>query len=427
MLAFGEPFSFTPWGIVSACFWVPSGVAAIAGIKMAGLAVAMGTLSSFIVLVSFVWGIFVFDERIHSREIACLAIFLMMVGLCGMSYYSSLKQASVVEEEQANQQSISEIERGTAGEEGAYRLLAEENANEAGTGSQNGEIVDDSSDASETGEIRVQEPLLVDQTDNENDNLPSNAETSTATIDLDGTNGEFVIICGRRWPRRTVGIACSVFCGVWGGSIMAPEKLAKANTSGVGYLISFAIGAVIVTTALWMFRFSYHWARLGSAADAYQALPSFHIRVMWLPGCTAGTLWSIGNFFSLISVKYLGEGKSPIYSVPFPGYSRPTKTSERYDSNHCFGPFENEKGVGYSVTQSAMLGKSNTIPRTVCLKIVTFVVSQNCFPFSGAVSGLWGIFYFKEVTGVDAITKWLLSACLTISGILLLSYEHHEK
>ena len=95
---------------------------------------------------------------------------------------------------------------------------------------------------------------------------------------------------------------------------MAPEKLAKANTSGVGYLISFAIGAVIVTTALWIFRFCYHWVRLGSATDAYQALPSFHVRVMWLPGCTAGALWSIGNFFSLISVKYLGEG-TPLGSL----------------------------------------------------------------------------------------------------------------
>ena len=313
VLAFGEPFSFTPWGIVSACFWVPSGVAAIAGIKMAGLAVAMGTLSSFIVLVSFVWGIFVFDERIHSREVACLAIFLMMVGLCGMSYYSSLKQPS--EEGEVNQQSISEGERGTEGEEGAYRLLAEENANDDEIERQSGEIVGDSSDAAEIEEAGVQEPLLADHGDNEESNLPSNAHISTATSDRNSTNNDVVIVCGRPWPRRTVGIACSVFCGVWGGSIMAPEKLAKANTSGVGYLISFAIGAVIVTTALWVFRFSYHLVRLGSASGAYQALPSFHIRVMWLPGCTAGTLWSIGNFFSLISVKYLGEGKSPIYSV----------------------------------------------------------------------------------------------------------------
>lgn len=145
---------------------------------------------------------------------------------------------------------------------------------------------------------------------------------------------------------------------------MAPEKLAKPanHTSGAGYLISFSIGAAIVTTAMWIIRFGYHWTRLGSANEAYCALPSFHVRVLWLPGCTAGLLWSIGNFFSLISVKYLGEG------------------------------------VGYSVTQSGML-----------------------------VSGLWGIFYFREVTGKETITKWFASASLTFAGILLLSYEHHKK
>jgi glucose uptake protein GlcU len=73
----------------------------------------------------------------------------------------------------------------------------------------------------------------------------------------------------------------------------------------------------------------------------------------------SGILWSIGNMASMISVTYLGEG------------------------------------VGYSMTQSAML-----------------------------VSGLWGIFLFKEITNAAAIRGWLASACLTIAGILLLSYNH---
>ena len=64
-------------------------MATIYAVKAAGLAIGIGIGSSFIVLVSFVWGIFVFDEQIHSRAGACLAIFLMMVGLFGMSYYSS--------------------------------------------------------------------------------------------------------------------------------------------------------------------------------------------------------------------------------------------------------------------------------------------------------------------------------------------------
>jgi hypothetical protein len=43
------------------------------------------------------------------------------------------------------------------------------------------------------------------------------------------------------------------------------------------------------------------------------------------------------------------------------------------------------------------------------------------------ISGLWGIFYYKEVQGIERISKWLLSSMLTVAGIILLSYEHHEK
>ena len=357
VLAFGKPFSYTPWGIASACFWVPSGVAAIAGIKMAGLAVAMGTLSSFIVLVSFTWGIFVFNEEIHSRELACFAVFLMMVGLCGMSYYSAPENLTF--SEQSTTDPIRE------NREHEYQLLLEdeeevkppeENDNNQ---AENSQPVEDN-DSEDEGDS-INDPLLV-TTANSSTEAEEASEDVAPTRNFIPSPSDHILIYGIKFRRRHVGIACSVFSGTWGGSIMAPEKLAKANTSGTGYLISFAIGAAIVTIALWIMRFVYHWSRLGSASDAFQALPSFHIRVMWLPGCTAGALWSIGNFFSLISVMYLGEG------------------------------------VGYSVTQSAML-----------------------------VSGLWGIFYFKEVTGYEAITKWFMSALLTISGILLLSYEHHKK
>lgn len=40
------------------------------------------------------------------------------------------------------------------------------------------------------------------------------------------------------------------------------------------------------------------------------------------------------------------------------------------------------------------------------------------------VSGLWGILYYKEITGREVIAKWFLSAVVTIVGIIWLSYEH---
>lgn len=84
-----------------------------------------------------------------------------------------------------------------------------------------------------------------------------------------------------------------------------------------------------------------------------------HFKIMWAPGSVAGLLWSIGNIASMVSVQNLGEG------------------------------------VGYSVTQAAML-----------------------------VSGLWGIFYFNEVVSRTMRIKWFVSALIALFGILLLSYEH---
>jgi glucose uptake protein GlcU len=40
------------------------------------------------------------------------------------------------------------------------------------------------------------------------------------------------------------------------------------------------------------------------------------------------------------------------------------------------------------------------------------------------VSGLWGIFYFNEVTEMNNIVKWMGAALVTVGGILLLSVEH---
>jgi hypothetical protein len=41
---------------------------------------------------------------------------------------------------------------------------------------------------------------------------------------------------------------------------------------------------------------------------AYAVLPPFHCRVMWLPGMTAGSLWSLGNVGSIVAVEHLGQG-----------------------------------------------------------------------------------------------------------------------
>jgi len=43
------------------------------------------------------------------------------------------------------------------------------------------------------------------------------------------------------------------------------------------------------------------------------------------------------------------------------------------------------------------------------------------------VSGLWGIFYFKEVVRSFKITSWFASAIITIAGVYVLCQEHKES
>lgn len=387
-------FSYTPWGIVSCIFWVPGGVAAVYAIRNAGLAIAIGVGSSTIVLVSFIWGIFIFDEDIHSKWGASLAVAMMMSGLAGMSYYSS---PVVIQQTKHDADGIQSV----AGDGSGTEFLCMTSMRDEGEGilkqrqrpPKSHQIAvnntDDTTpirqpvvaekDTASVGLFSTARAEIIDslsigglERDNFDDEYRDPLQPSSQSLSQPSAARiinplERIHVCGITLTRRQLGISGALFNGIWGGSIMAPMKLAKhtssGNTQGVHYLISFGIGAAIVTTALWILRFANNLVYYqGSPSKAYRALPSFHFKVMWCAGGTSGLLWSMGNFFSLISVHYLGQG------------------------------------VGYSVVQAGML-----------------------------VSGLWGIFYFHEITGHQTIAKWLVSACVTICGIIWLSYEHHKK
>lgn len=294
---FHQKFYFTPWGILSALFWVPAGVAAIYSVQNAGLALAQGFWSSLIVLVSFSWGIFVFQEQVKSTFGAVISVVIMVVGIWGMSHYS------------ASDDDDKDYHRDFPEE---YQMVQH--------------VVDE-----------FRQPIV--QINDESPNKPNHRSNS----------------------KRRKGLLAAAFNGVWGGSVMVPMKYAPGEAHGTGYVISFAFGAVIITFLLWILRWVYNYSRTYSWSRAYMELPSMHLQVMLLPGCLAGLIWSIGNVCSMISVNNLGQG------------------------------------VGYSVTQAAML-----------------------------VSGIWGIFYYHEVKKPVKILKWFLAAIMTVIGILCLSYEHKD-
>lgn len=356
LLVRGEAVTFTPWGIVSGLFWVPGGVATIYAIKTAGLAVGIGVGSSFIVLVSFTWGIFFFDEHVHSRYQACSAVACMLCGLAGMAYYSAPTVAHAEHNSRQQQQ------RGT--DDVYYQPVRPEDL----------DFLPPTEAFESSADYTSMDVEQADQADNDDIDNPTNTSNEEEAIveiieeDADDfgneTHAPTVTLFGcLKIQERILGILAALFItGIWGGSVMVPMQFSPSDCNGLPYLTSFSIGASLVTLLLWLIRYLYLWHKHEyCASTAYNALPSFHFRKMWPYGCTCGLLWSIGNFFSILAVENLGEG------------------------------------VGYSTTQASML-----------------------------VSGVWGIFYFREIEGTGAILKWNAAASVTVLGILLLSYEHHE-
>ncbi len=450
----GQPFYFTPWGIISGLFWVPAGVAAIYAVKSAGLAISQGLWSSIIVMVSFTWGIFIFQERVKSIGGALLAVGMMIVGLWGMSFYSSPATQPNYEQVHSISSLVDIVPHGSSGlmnhthyndhheKDGHSNCQHYQDGTESasaafsnatnhislsptrtGTKSrsydqENYEVVHSLSDetkkkfdddlsleledpqnnthnddgisynsSSIIGHHRGEDDQEISQRNYHNQLKLSNRSSTQHLSEYDdgeiqddnhigddddyflGDNPTYEESMEREQQsrrratiisQRTLGLMAAVFNGVWGGSIMVPMHYAPEKAHGIGYVISFAIGATIITICLWIARFAYYYFYEGMTFHgSYHSLPPFHFKVMWKPGGTAGLLWSIGNLSSMISVQQLGEG------------------------------------VGYSLTQASML-----------------------------VSGIWGIFYFREVEGCGIRVKWFLSALITIGGILMLSFEH---
>ena len=157
----------------------------VCGVRTAGLAIAQATLASLIVLVSFSWGIFFFKERVKNLASACTAVFLIVGGICGMSHYSS--------------------------------------SNKKGGGSKSTEMVELKKVASDTTltddeeEAEVTTDPLINDVEKKHEPIPRKHKPG-----FEANVIHFSEYINKRYNLRTtpriIGLCCSGFGGVWGGT-----------------------------------------------------------------------------------------------------------------------------------------------------------------------------------------------------------------
>jgi glucose uptake protein GlcU len=362
VIPLGVPFSFTPWGIVSGLFWVPGATAGIYGIQNAGLAISVGTWSSLIVMSSFCWGILVFGESVKSKFQALIASCILIVGLVGMSFYSaptsmdSEKKSKYEEPDESSYMVDDGVDptNPTCGEKIAEKLSDDENSHKSNSSNDSSEYLTDD----ENGEVELT-PLIQGQssfgnagkTDAEtkvrHPTTPSRSKAPSISSEFSGgkimkrrkkgretkdkdfqstrdeekgtirTNKapekeeELIHFFGKfSFTKRQLGLIGAIINGVWGSNNMIPMHYARSQGfHGPSYLISYSVGSMIITILLWVIRILINFYRYDyDHVKAYNALPSFHFRILVGPGSLAGFLYSLGNFCSIITVTALGQG-----------------------------------------------------------------------------------------------------------------------
>ena len=96
------------------------------------------------------------------------------------------------------------------------------------------------------------------------------------------------------------GVALATYVGVANGSFAVPLKYANQSVKGAEYLVSFGIGALVLTALM---------------ASAYAALlrfglgrplPNPHVAIAAKPALATGILWSAGNACSIFAAERLG-------------------------------------------------------------------------------------------------------------------------
>ena len=271
---------------------MPGGTAGVYAIRHAGLAISVGIWSCVIVILSYVWGVWIFGEEQKSTWGAVCSVAVVCVGLCGSAYFSSREVEMKTESDLPQNQE---------------RVMKEVNS----FAPENSPLLPTSAIHSDLGHLRLQGAVDFHETA-----LSMKCMKQTCRV-----------------SKYHAGLCMAVVNGILASTIMVPLHYAPpTSTSGLGYSMSFGMASVVAVWFYWLLRyiwlasanfyFSLMFAepgqsmptfrvllriKLDSLLKGYQQLPSFHLKVMWKAGMTSGVLYSLGNLFGIVSIQNLGD------------------------------------------------------------------------------------------------------------------------
>ncbi|KAK9797759.1 hypothetical protein WJX73_007506 [Symbiochloris irregularis] len=238
---------FTPWGLLGAAMWVFTGTVAIIAITHA-----------------------VFHEEIRDLPLSLVGLLILTLGVAGLGVAAVIGYAPAAE-----QADVRAPKAGTETEEGIVSPETHAAGSSWPPDEEEERMLQGSSSAMEVEALAGSDASAL--------------HPHHAARDSDDS---------RQLRHFLLGVCCAVVVGVSAGSFLVPFKYA-VDVKGLEYILSFGVGAVLSSLVWVAVYFPACWL-------ASRPVPPFHVRIAALPALLAGTLWSLGNLFSILAVDKLG-------------------------------------------------------------------------------------------------------------------------
>lgn len=240
------PLKFTWWGLLGALIWVINGSASVLAVRLVGIGLAQSLWSSLSIIVSYIWGRYIFKEAAKNDTLSHVAVFVMVTGMLGIG--AAIGKGKVAISLELNKARVGDQEHGRQAESSKEVLSS----------------------------------LLVK-------NLPDTCKMKKEDASrVDENRSAFL-----------KGIGLAVLVGILNGSFLIPLEYAHKDVVGVEYLVSFGVGSMVMTLVvlgihcLLQIFLGHH-------------CPSFQFKVAAGPALLTGLFWSAGNFLSIYATMYLG-------------------------------------------------------------------------------------------------------------------------
>jgi len=283
----GTSITFTWLGLVAGTLFVLAITFSFSAIEHIGVALGQGIWGGFAILVSFVWGVVGFGNSIKEPVLAIGAILLLLGGVVGIAFCETIALW------------VSQHHHVFSSEDDSLRAS----------------LPDLDSKPLKSPLLEAEADTAVHRTQSKpslQEVVPEDEDTELGGASHDGEadanhritarDADGAMPAAAKETSFLFGVSYAALVGIFGGSILVPMHYVPDSASGLAFVPSFGVGALVaspaVVAAVLLLR--------------REPLPPLHLAATLPAGIFSGLVWNISNICSIVAIPSLG------YAVAYP-------------------------------------------------------------------------------------------------------------